>query len=61
MGGYDLYGRYYSNQADAENAEMAQCAQIDSGLNAQEFQKLWYEIQRLNSRIESLEHRTQKE
>jgi len=32
MGGYDLYGNYYSREIDALNAEMAQCASIDAGI-----------------------------
>lgn len=32
MGGYDLYGRYYSDMNDAINAEMAQCAAIDADI-----------------------------
>lgn len=29
---YDLYGTYYANRRDAENAEMAQCAAIDADI-----------------------------
>lgn len=37
---YDLYGNYYRSARDAENAEMAQCAQIDADINRREVQKL---------------------
>ncbi len=36
MGGYDLYGNWYSRDIDALNAESAQCAEIDAGINRQE-------------------------
>lgn len=29
---FDLYGQYYANARDAEDAEMAQCAEIDARL-----------------------------
>lgn len=29
---YDLYGTYYASRRDAENAEMAQVAQIDADI-----------------------------
>jgi hypothetical protein len=38
-GGYDLYGRYYSNANDALNAEMAQCNDIDNGLMRKELEQ----------------------
>ena len=59
MGGYDLYGRYYRSQADAENAEMAQCANISMGLQSEENNRLWNEIGRLVDVVQNLESRIQ--
>ena len=45
MGGYDLYGRYYPNMNDAENAEMAQCAAIDADISMREVNKLKRQVE----------------
>jgi hypothetical protein len=37
---YDLYGQYYASSRDAENAELAQMAQIDAGINARKIESL---------------------
>ena len=58
MGRYDLYGNYYSSSLDAENAEMAQCSQIDSDLNQRYFQELREEITKLQQRVAELEKST---
>jgi hypothetical protein len=55
MGGYDLHGNYYKSQRDAENAEMAQCAQISNDLQTTENQKLWQAIAMLEDRLQKLE------
>lgn len=65
---YDLYGQYYASARDAENAELAQCAEIDSRLNQKEIEKLqadqqynehyvWEYIQMLEERIKALEEK----
>lgn len=69
---YDLYGNYYASARDAENAEMAQCAEIDARLAYQKAEKLEkqmyqqqyqqdYEMQQkvdfLMSKVEELENR----
>jgi|GEM_PF-2214961 len=41
---YDLYGNYYASAQDAYNAEMAQCAEIDSRLAYERVEKLEREI-----------------
>jgi len=62
MGGYDLYGNYYSRTQDALNAETAQCNQIDNEILKKETKDSIFKIERLiaenkhlNDRIEELE------
>lgn len=72
---YDLYGQYYASARDAENAEMAQCAEIDARLAYQKAEKLEkqmynqqyqkdYEMQQkvdfLMSKVDELENRLNK-
>lgn len=59
---YDLYGQYYDSYREAENAEMAQCANIDARRAMKELDeektKSYYLEQRvdyLQQRIEALE------
>ena len=40
MGNYDLHGNSYKTRQEALNAEMAQCAEIDSRLNRQKIQQI---------------------
>lgn len=44
MGGYDLYGNYYTRTIDALNAEDAQCARIDARIAEEKQQRLDYEM-----------------
>lgn len=44
MGHFDLYGNSYKTALEAENAEMAQCAEIDSRINNQRIAKLEQQI-----------------
>lgn len=37
---YDLHGNYYRNSIDAQNAEMAQVAEIDARHTRMEFQQV---------------------
>lgn len=69
---YDLYGQYYSSARDAENAELAQCAEIDArhaakevsqlrdeiSYNQQNEQGIWQYIGMLEERIKTLEQIT---
>jgi hypothetical protein len=61
MGNFDLYGNSYRTRLEAENAEMAQCAEIDARLAQQEVAQLHQEQRRseyfLYERINSLEQR----
>lgn len=66
---YDLYGTYYESARDAENAEMAQCAEIDTrhlrkeisqlqeqvNYETQQDQSVWLYIEMLEQRIKALE------
>lgn len=66
---YDLYGTYYASARDAENAEMAQCAEIDArhtrkevrqlqeqmNYERQQDQGVWQYIEMLEQRIKALE------
>lgn len=54
-GGYDLYGNYYPNRMDAENAEMAQCAFIGMQYSQRDHQELANENYELLHRINNLE------
>jgi polyhydroxyalkanoate synthesis regulator phasin len=68
---YDLYGQYYASARDAENAEMAQCAEIDARhaeKKAEVLQQelyneqsnsnnLWQYVQMLEERIKTLENK----
>lgn len=65
---YDLYGTYYASARDAENAEMAQIAEIDARLAYEKAQKVEqqqqyadYELQQkidfLMNKVEELEKR----
>lgn len=64
---YDLYGTYYASARDAENAEMAQCAEIDlrhaekkvHSLETNE-RRMWQYIEMLEERISYLEKITEK-
>jgi len=64
MGGYDLYGNYYSSRRDALNAEDAQCAAIDARAAMEatnEYRKIIEELQienaHLKERVEELEEK----
>ncbi len=66
---YDLYGTYYASARDAENAEMAQCAQIDADIAMREVQQMRSQLQNRNDGeeihnlwqcIKSLEERVEK-
>ena len=52
MGGYDLYGNYYSNSNDALNAELSQMNEIDNRRINIEMNKQKNEIERLKSELE---------
>lgn len=62
MGGFDLYGRYYSSSRDALAAESAQCAEItaNAALAQTSDQQLYLaqildHVQKLELRVEALE------
>lgn len=57
MGGYDLYGRYYPNEADAINAELAQMSEIDSHHTQEDLQILKSSIELSNRRLLQLEQK----
>ncbi len=66
-GGFDLYGNYYPNELDAMNAEMAQCAEIDRGINEKRFrenkqrsQSVENDVYTMIQHIQYLEERVQK-
>lgn len=44
-GGFDLYGQYYPSRRDAENAELAQCAEIDARLAYKKIDELEKRLQ----------------
>jgi hypothetical protein len=59
---YDLYGQYYSRARDAENAETAQCAEIEAKRASKRvtylegrMQQLWEYCNGLEERIKVLE------
>lgn len=63
---YDLYGTYYASSRDAENAELAQMAEINSRYAMKDMQRnsqvysqyiesLYYDLGLANHRIELLE------
>ena len=52
MGGYDLYGNYYSNSNDALTAELSQMNEIDNRRINIEMNKQKNEIERLKSELE---------
>ena len=66
---YDLYGKYYASSRDAENAEMAQCAEIDARLayekvtqleeqiGSQPDYEMWQKVDYLMSKIEEFENK----
>jgi len=60
MGGYDLYGNYYPREIDALNAEMAQCAQIDSQCMSREAERQRDHEYDLMCRIHWLEERVER-
>lgn len=66
MGNYDLYGNSYRTRREAENAELAQCAEIDARHAQGEVENIKHEqemnqyyvherISYLEQRIEALE------
>jgi uncharacterized membrane protein YccC len=61
---YDLYGTYYARESDALNAEMAQCAAIDTARIEREMsraQERQYEYEsELHCRIEFLERQVSR-
>lgn len=60
MGGYDLNGRYYDNEADALNAEMAQCAAIDTGIQGKKNKDIEFSIDALDTRLTILEQKIEE-
>ena len=56
MGGYDLYGNYYSREIDAMNAEMAQCADIDRHHRQKKDQNIIIRLYALEQRVKHLEN-----
>ncbi len=61
MGNYDLYGNSYATRQEALNAEMAQCAEIDSRHTQREMRDMEQSSQRreyeLHQHISMLEQR----
>lgn len=64
MGHFDLYGNSYKTEIEATNAEMAQCAEIESRLAFQKAQNLANNQQRsehfIYERMNYLEERIKK-
>lgn len=51
---YDLYGNHYASRRDAENAELAQMAEIDSRL-------AYDQVQLLQRQVEQMQQPTQED
>lgn len=56
MGHYDLYGNSYPTALEAMNAEMAQCAEIDSQIAYEKISKIQQSENYLYEAIRNLEH-----
>lgn len=51
---YDLYGQYYASSRDAENAEMAQCAEIDARAAYKKVADLERQLQQQQNPLEEI-------